>query len=167
MTGYIRLRTRGRTGGTTIGDARRGMRRRWSADDGSTLPLVGVFTALAVLVVLVGAAASSLHLERMRLLDVADGAALVGAESFALAGGVIDGRPRLDAAEVDRAARDYLAAAEGGSGLDEVVLERAGTDDGRSATVTLSTTWRPPVIAFLAPDGVRIEATSVARAVFE
>lgn len=166
MTSSLRLRMRGRTGGTTIGDARRGMRRRWSADDGSTLPLVGVFTALAILVVLVGAAASSLHLERMRLLDVADGAALVGAESFALAG-VVDGRPRLDAAEVDRAARDYLAAAEGGSGLDEVVLERAGTDDGRSATVTLSTTWRPPVIAFLAPGGVRIEASSVARAVFE
>jgi hypothetical protein len=32
--------------------------------------------------------------------------------------------------------------------------------------VTLSATWRPPVVSLLVPAGIRIEVTSVARSVF-
>ncbi len=44
-------------------------------------------------------------------------------------------------------------------------MEQATTLDGRSATVTLSAVWRPPVVAPFFPDGIRIDATATARTV--
>lgn len=145
-----------------------GLRSRLRDDTGSTLPLVAGFGALALALVLVAAAASSLYLERKQLFTLADGAALVGAEAFDL-GDVrfAGGRPgvRLDPADVLRDVRGFLAAAPNG-GFDDLVLEEATTTDGESATVTLSAVWRPPVVTVFFPDGLRIEATATARAVF-
>ncbi|MEO5920555.1 MAG: pilus assembly protein TadG-related protein, partial [Pseudolysinimonas sp.] len=53
-------------------------------EHGSTLPLICFYGALALLVTLIVASATSLYLERKRLFTLADGAALVGAESFEL-----------------------------------------------------------------------------------
>jgi hypothetical protein len=39
--------------------------------------------------------------------------------------------------------------------------------DGRSATVTLSALWRPPIVSLLVPEGIPIEVTAVARSVFD
>ena len=58
--------------------------RDWRDDTGSTLPLVLFYAALAIGLILVVVAASSLYLERKQLFTLADGAALVGAESFDL-----------------------------------------------------------------------------------
>jgi hypothetical protein len=46
------------------------------------------------------------------------------------------------------------------------VLEEATTRDGESATVTLSSIWRPPIVTVFFPEGWRIETTATARAVF-
>ncbi len=54
------------------------------ADEGSILPLIAGYGALALVVVLLVTAANSLYIERKRLFSLADGAALVGAESFEL-----------------------------------------------------------------------------------
>lgn len=54
-------------------------------DRGSILPLVAGFGTLALAVVLLVSAATSLYLERTRLYTLADGAALAAAESFDLA----------------------------------------------------------------------------------
>ena len=135
-------------------------------DDGSTLPLVVLFAFLSLALVLIVVAATSLYLERKRLFTVADGAALVGAESFDLddveltAAGY---RPTLDDAAVAASVDSYLA---GVNDFTELEVEEAGTMDGRSATVTLSAFWRPPLLTVLLPDGVRIEVTAVARSVF-
>ncbi len=135
---------------------------------GSTLPLVAAFGALALALVLVVAAASSLYLERKRLFTLADGAALVGAEAFrldAVALGPSGPTPTLTPSDVRTAVTAYLAASPTGE-FEELRLEQATTVDGRSATVTLSATWRPPVVAVFFPEGLRVETTALARSVF-
>lgn len=136
-------------------------------DDGSILPLIAVFAALGLAVILVVAAATSLYVERKRLFTIADGAALAGAEAFPLDqvdDGGADPTRRLEEARVEDAIRDYVAAAPGAV-PEALAVEDAGAGDGRSATVTLSAYWRPPIITAFAPEGVRIEVTAVARAV--
>jgi hypothetical protein len=141
-------------------------------DDGSTLPLVAGFGALALALVLVAAAASSLYLERKQLFTLADGAALVGAEAFDLADvdtdvDSDDGIPDLvlEPEDVHRDVVAFIATTPNG-GFDGLVLEEATTRDGASATVTLSAIWRPPIVTVFFPEGYRIETTATARTVF-
>lgn len=142
--------------------------RRLRDDEGSTLPLVAGFGALALALVLVAAAASSLYLERKQLFTLADGAALVGAEAFELSDvQVVDGTPRveLDPADVQRDVTRFLAETPNG-GFDGLELVSATTPDGESARVTLSAIWRPPIVTVFFPEGMRIETTATARSVF-
>jgi uncharacterized membrane protein len=137
-------------------------------EEGSTLPLVAGFGALALALVLVAAAASSLYLERKQLFTLADGAALVGAEAFDLADVTLtDGRPgvQLHPADVHRDVAAFLASTPNG-GFEQLALDEATTRDGESATVSLSAVWRPPLVTVFFPDGLRIQATATARAVF-
>ncbi|WP_213813898.1 pilus assembly protein TadG-related protein [Glaciihabitans sp. dw_435] len=143
-------------------------RVRVSDDDGSTLLLTIFFSALTLTVILMGVAATSLYLEQKRLFDLADGAALVGAESFDIASISLTGdgpRPGLRSSQISAAVNEYVADNARGN-FAGLAVEHAGTPDGLSARVTLSAYWRPPVLNLLAPDGFRIEASTVARAVF-
>ena len=138
-------------------------------DSGSILPLTIFFGFLALVMVLLAVAASSLYLERKRLFALADGAALVGAESFdlntvqATSGGT---RPLVKSAEVATAVNQYVAGP-AGARFESLEVLRAQSGDGRSATVELAAYWRPPVVSLLVPDGFRIEVTAVARSVFD
>lgn len=142
--------------------------RDTGGDRGSTLVLTIGFAAFAIVVTLVVAAATSLYIERKRLLGLADSAALVGAEAFDLAeveadpgGGVsVD----LEPGSVQRAVDDFVERA-GATQFEQLRIQTATTLDGRSATVTLSSSWRPPIVTLLLPDGIRLDATSTARAV--
>ena len=132
------------------------------------LPLVCFYGALALLVTLIVASATSLYLERKRLFTVADGAALVGAESFELddVANTPDGpRAMLTDKGVRDAVRDYLGSNPIGR-FEALSLDSATTPDGRSAEVTVSAVWRPPVITLFVPEGLRVEATAVSRTVF-
>lgn len=143
-------------------------RRRWSDDDGSVLPLICFYGALALLVTLIVAAATSLYLERKRLFTLADGAALVGAESFDLTHVAVTPhgpRPELRSAQVYSAVRAYLDGNPIGT-FESLHLDEAATRDGRSAQVTVSAIWRPPVVTAFVPEGLRIDATAVSRTVF-
>lgn len=138
-------------------------------EDGSTMPLVAGFGALALALVLVVAATSSLYLERKQLFTLADSAALVGAEAFDLADVTLDGgRPGvlLDPVDVRRDVTSFLASTPNG-GFEGLVLEEATSRDGESATVTVSAIWRPPIVTVFFPEGLRIAATATARAVFD
>jgi len=137
-------------------------------DDGSILPLVCFYGALALLVTLIVASATSLYLERKRLFTLADGAALVGAESFELDEVAMtpDGpQVTLTNAGVRDAVGDYLASNPIGR-FEALSLDGALTRDGRSAEVTVSAVWRPPVVTLFVPEGLRIDATAVSRTVF-
>ncbi|PPF60153.1 hypothetical protein C5C13_04880 [Clavibacter michiganensis] len=145
-----------------------------AADEGSILPLVIASCALGLAVILMVSAASSLYLERARLFSLADAAALAGAESFDVDGGggaaaVAVGDdgvafPPLTDAEVASTVTAFLAD-EPTAGIHDLHVDGATTPDGRSARVTLSATWIPPVASLFAPDGVRIDVTSTARSV--
>jgi uncharacterized membrane protein len=137
-------------------------------DTGSTLPLTIFFGFLSMVLILVVVAATSLYLERKRLFTLADGAALVGAEAFALddvRATTAGFRPTLESPDVAAAVTAYLASIPTAD-VTALRLERAESVDGRSATVELSAYWRPPVLTLLVPEGLRIEVTSVARSVF-
>lgn len=144
------------------------MRQHIRDEEGSTLLLTIFYSALSLALILLVVAATTLYLERKRLYTLADGAALVGAEAFELDDVQVTANgPRvvLDSADVASAVVAYVAENEPAS-LEAVAVESAGSVDGRSATVTLSAYWRPPVLSMLVPDGFRIEVTAVARSVF-
>ena len=137
-------------------------------DDGSTLPLILVFLAIAAGFVIVTAGATALHLERLRLLTVADGAALAAAEAFSADDASVQGGtvvPRLD----DSAVREAATAAVGGSdatGLTDLRFAEARSPDGRTALVRLTATWHPPIASRLLPVVVPVSVTSTATARF-
>ena len=142
-------------------------RRPVHGDDGSTLLLTIFYGFLALVLILLVVAATSLYLERKRLFSLADGAALVGAEAFGLDGVALTPqgpRPVLESSDVAAAVDSYLTTAPGRR-FEALKIERADSVDGRSATVSLSAYWRPPLVSVLLPEGIRLEVTSVARSV--
>lgn len=146
----------------------RRLRAAVAADDGSALPLVIFFAFLGIVVVLIVTAATSLYLEKKKLLALADGAALVGAEAFDLSAvAVTSSGPRavLESADVASAVAEYIEGPQAAR-FESLEIDTAYTPDGRSASVTLSSTWRPPVVTLFVPDGIRVEATATARSVF-
>jgi uncharacterized membrane protein len=146
--------------------------RRPDDDDGSILLLTIFYGFLALVLILVVVAATSLYLERKRLLTLADGAALAGAEAFDLYAVAIttdaahpELRPVLVSADVRAAVESYLEGAPHGS-IEGLALTSAASVDGQSATVSLRAYWRPPVLTLVLPAGVPLQVTAVARSVF-
>lgn len=144
------------------------MRRDIRSEEGSILPLLAASAAFALALILLAVAATSLYLERKRLLTLADGAALVGAEAFDLDDVAVDGSGlvlELDDAAVRAAVEAFLREmpADDFTGLQ---LDSAESVDGRSATVSLSAQWYPPVLGPLLPEGIRIDVEATARSVF-
>jgi uncharacterized membrane protein len=137
-------------------------------ETGSTLLLTIFYGAMALVVVLLVVAATSLYLERKRLFTLADGAALVGAEAFELTDvTLIEGSPHvtLDSAKVATSVEEYVASNPLDS-VKELSIVDASSPEGSSANVTLSAYWRPPLLSLLVPEGLPIEVTAVARSVF-
>jgi hypothetical protein len=139
-----------------------------SNDDGSILLLIIFYGFLALSLVLVVLSATSLYLEHKRLLNLADGASLAGSEAFTLDAvqvGVVGPRPVLISGDVSAAVDDYLRLVPHAS-FENLVVTSAASADGQSASVTLRSWWRPPVLTLVVPDGVSLEVTVVSRAVF-
>ena len=63
------------------------------------------------------------------------------------------------------AVRSYVSGNPIGS-FEALRIDEATTLDGRSAQVTVSAIWRPPVVTLFVPEGMRIDATAVSRTVF-
>lgn len=137
-------------------------------EEGAAVPLIVGLFAIAAAFVVIAAATTSLHLERLRLLSVADAAALAGAESFRVADVAVQGDavvPALSSAAVRSAVEEAVAESDEGQ-LDDLAVVTAGTPDGRSATVQLRATWHPPILSPLLPDGLPVTVTSTAAARF-
>jgi Flp pilus assembly protein TadG len=150
-----------------LGD-QRDRNRAVEDEKGSALLLTIFYAFLSLVLIFLVVAATSLYLERKRLFTLADGAALVGAESYDLddveltANGY---RPKLTAAKVASAVADYVTASQG-DGFTELQIEAATTNDSASSTVSLSAYWKPPLVSLLVPEGIRIDVTATARSVF-
>lgn len=129
--------------------------------------LVLVFTMICILLITGVIAVTSVHLSRMRLLDVADGAALAAANALddtAYHAGVGDAVP-LSNATVRQAASDYVARRPMPAGMAEWGLgSGTGTSDGELAVVHMSCVAEVPFIGWLVGDGVTVNVVSRARA---
>jgi len=135
--------------------------------DGQVLVLIIGFIVTALLVATVVIAASSVYLEHKKLLSLADGASVAAADSFTLGQlSNVGGAPSavLSGARVRNAVVDYLGR-NGAFGRfsDLFVAPSTGSPDGATAVVVISASVHPPVVNFLVPDGIRIEARSTAR----
>jgi hypothetical protein len=129
------------------------------------MPLFGGVVVLGLVIVFGLSAATSLLVERQRLYALADGAAIVAAESFdparvRLVAGVI--RAPLSSALVEAEVRNYLSTP-GIHSLEGVVLESATTPDSRHARVELSSLWRPPLVSQFFPAALRIGVSAQAQ----
>lgn len=143
--------------------------RDGGGDRGQVAILVVGFVVVAIALVSVVAAATSLHLERTRLAALADLAALDAADTVADAAYYAPvAQPTLSDEDVTAAVGAYLAAhPDGAAGWDAVTVLAASAPDGRTAQVRLAAVVRPAWATWvLAPftDGVTVEATSSARA---
>lgn len=127
-------------------------------EDGSVLLLTLGYGILAIAVVLVCTAATSLYLAQKDLDGVADAAALAAADGFELAVSGDGAIAALSDDDVEREARAMIAEIGGDAGL-----VSATSPDGSSARVTVTATWHPPVVTVFVPDGVRLEATATSR----
>lgn len=144
--------------------------RRISREDeqGSALLLTIFYGFLSLVLIFLVVAATSLYLERKRLFTLADGAALVGAESYDLDDVELTPhgyRPKLTAAKVASAVTRYITASQSNE-FTELKIEEATTNDAASSTVSLSAYWKPPFVSLLVPEGIRIDVTATARSVF-
>ncbi|WP_226921034.1 hypothetical protein [Georgenia subflava] len=150
-------------------------------EEGQIMLLTLAFTSLVIALVLVVASASAVHIERKRLLALADAVAADAADAVDEAtyygtgheaGADPDGPTRLPLsdASVRAAVEDYLAAAPApvtGEFARLRVAEPTGTPDGTTAEVTLTALARPALVPWvLVPwsDGITLRVTSNARA---
>jgi hypothetical protein len=166
-----------RTGPTVVGAARRrAAAGRGSSETGSITLLSIAFAALALLLMTAVVSATSVHLERKRLLALADELALEAADALDLAAfyrgeappPTTDGVVPLTDADVRRAVDQYLD--EHGDVVarhERLVVTEAVSDDGRTARVSLAAVARPPLLSWITAawsDGIALRATSSARA---
>lgn len=115
------------------------------------------YALLAIALILVCVDATSLYLAQKRVDAAADAAALAGADGFVLTLSGGEAAAILSDAGVRAQAADLLSVYPGAT------LVAAGTDDGLSARVTVSSLWHPPVLSVFVPDGVALEATATSR----
>jgi hypothetical protein len=137
------------------------------SEDGQMMVMILGYVTLALLVTTVVIGISSVYLEHKRLLSLADGASLAAADSYTL--GEVDtqgGTPSatLNPARVRNVAADFISRSPAAQRFDGLaVTGSTGSPDGATAVVVLTAAVHPPVVNFLVPDGIRIEATSTAR----
>lgn len=146
------------------------------ADDAGHITLLSIaYAAVALALVLTVVTATDVHLERKRLLVLADGAALAAAaaldqeEYYArqLAGVGDGGSVILSYASVRDAVDDHLAQAPATGRLTDVRLTTATSPDGRTADVTLTARTRPLLLTAVTAgwsDGIALQVTTSSRA---
>ncbi|XNZ00769.1 pilus assembly protein TadG-related protein [Micrococcus luteus] len=143
------------------------MKRRLTADDGQTTPLVLGMTVIVLAIVMVMFAATVVTVQHRQLQSLADGAAASGAEAVAFA---LDSGPgfTLTDAEVRQAVDEHLAAVgatETVPGLSAVQARVA--EDGTTVVVTLGGTAEvlplPPAFDGILPAHVEISAEGSSR----
>ena len=142
------------------------MRRRFTSrvtavareESGSILPLVLGYAMLAIALIIVTTAVTSLYITQKRIDGVASAAALAGSDGFTL---TVTGGKAV-ATLSDDEVYVQAAAVVGASGGD-VTLISARTEDGVTAIVEVSVEWHPPLVSVLLPDGFTLTSTATSR----
>jgi hypothetical protein len=138
-----------------------------SDEGGQVLVLLIGFVLLSLLILTVVMGASTVYVERKKLLSVADGAALAAADTFALAdveAGSGAPVPSLDAGSVRGSVLRYLSETDAYGRFDQLTVGGGtGSPERRTAHVELSAIVRPPLVNFLVPAGIPVTVSSDAR----
>lgn len=150
---------------------RRRLRERLADDGGQMMLLIFAYSAISLLLVTVVIGASAVHLERKRLLALADAAALDAADALDTGGLYGQGAHPDGVPLTDRSVRASVAAYVESAGAaaefeDLAVAAGAGTPDGRTAEVTLVARARVPIVSSVLgdyADGIQLVVTSRAR----
>jgi hypothetical protein len=159
---------------------------RIKGDQGQILPLLLVYTLIGFLLIVVVVDATAVHLQRNRLVALADGAALDAADALDRARFYRDGAPGavadeapgapssllpavpLSDATVQASVQEYITVASPEARLTGTVVgSPTGSPDGISAEVTLTAVAVLPLFGVVVAgwsDGVPLEVTSRARA---
>ena len=146
-------------------------RSRTPDDDGQIMILCIAYGVLALLLVTAVVSASGVHLERKRLLALADLTALAAADSLDH-GSYFGPDARTDAVSltssgVRTAAEAHLESSTEASRFTGLTVVEATTADGRTAQVTLAAVARPTLLTWVTSpwsDGVLLRVTARARA---
>jgi hypothetical protein len=151
-------------------------RARSRDEDGRIMLLTIGFLVVGLMLVAAVSSAAAVHLDRKHLFDLADSLAVAGADSMledvyygdAVAAPDATGTLTLTDASVAHRVAEHLALqpAATAPGLRSVVVVDASTPDGRSATVTLAATSRPPLLRWFTDafgGGITVTATATAR----
>lgn len=148
------------------------MTGRWGTEDGRITLLTLGFGVVLLGLVLVVAAATSIHVERKRLLSLADSAAVRAADAideelYYRGDGLGAGVPLSDVSVRTDVEEHLSAAAMAGRFEGLAVVAPTGGEGARTAVVSLRATARPAVVPWvLVPwsDGVEIRVTARGRA---
>ncbi|WP_347107854.1 pilus assembly protein TadG-related protein [Paenarthrobacter sp. S56] len=135
-------------------------------EKGRILVLTVGYVMVALLMASVMIAVTALYLEHKKLLSLADGAALAAADSYVVGdiGSGISPSPTLADNRVRDETDAFLQAAGAYAGHDRLAIASGtGGDPGGTAVVVLTSVAHPPVVSFLLPDGIVVEAKSTAR----
>ena len=140
-------------------------------DDGQIMLLIIFYSVIALALATVVVSASAVHLERKRLLEVADGAALNAADEVDASGyfneGVEPGSVPLSDSSVRSSVDTYLDDRHAYADFTALAVgAETGTSDGQTARVTLYSTVTPPLIGWAIEafaGGITLHATSTAR----
>ena len=133
-------------------------------DRGSVLPLVAGLCAFTGVVVVGIIGSTDLALSRTELQTVADGAAVAAAGTVTPSSVSFNGSSlviRLTSSSVRRDATVFLR----NSRTQGITVAAASSPDSRTAVVTLSTVWRPPLVSEFLPVRMVLTATARARSV--
>jgi uncharacterized membrane protein len=134
-------------------------------DRGSILPLIAGLLALAGVFAVAVVDSTDLAIARTELQSMSDGAALAAAQSVTPSNVSLSADRlvvTLTNTVVAQVSRKFVAD----SAVTGVRVRSASTPDGRTAVVTTTTLWRPPIVSDFLPLRIRLTATSRARTVF-
>ena len=143
------------------------MRSRSRGERGSTLPLIAGALGLAIAVSVAVSSATSLMIERHRLVALAEAAALHGANSFdpaLLRPGPGELIVPLQSSRVRQSVGQFLGSLPEENHY-QLRLVAADTPDGRAARVVLQSTWQAPLVSQWLPASLPIRAEAQSRAV--
>lgn len=142
-------------------------------DEGQVMIISIGFMFIALVLIGVITTVTAIQLDRSRLWNLADSAALHAAASLDQGAHFDQQGPErlvtITDESVERAAADYLKQAPPAGSLSGVRLTRATTPDGRNAVIVLDGVSRPGLLGWLArtlggPGGVGLRVESSARA---
>lgn len=136
-------------------------------EDGQMMVLIVGFVLIALLLATVVTAVSAVYLEHKKLLSMADGASSAAADSYTLGqpeGAAGEPSALLNGERVRKITQNYLTSNSAYARFDQLaIVAGTGSPDNSTAEVVLSSVAHPPVVNFLLPEGILIEARSTAR----